>query len=276
MVSKYKVLSKPEEKILIAAAQADPPDKVAWDKLIRHNIGLVIKIAKRHTNQGLEFSDLIQEGLYGLIIAIQKFDLKRGALSTYATWWIRQAITRAIDNTSRSVRIPIHKLNEYRIVRRVYREFVERWGTTPNSEELSILITRASEIDPKKRIKAMSRESVELLGRMLHPQVYLDEANSEDENLTMLDYLASSPEQQPEAMIELEHNKANLIAMLRLLPEDERVFIMIKFGLIDGKERDKKEMASYRRMSEIDTQKRLDSILFKLRCMMNREDFNLE
>lgn len=274
--SKYAVLTKDEEKRLIALAQADPPDKAAWDKLIKHNIKLVIHIAKKYTNQGLSFEDLIQEGLCGLVTAIQKFDLRRGALSTYATWWIRQAITRAIDNTSRSVRIPIHRLNEYRVVRRVYREFVERWGTTPNSEELSILVCRAAEIDPKKRIKPMTRAEVELLGRMLHPQVYLDETNSEDENLTMLDYLSSDSEHQPETIAEVEDNKSKLFSLLDQLSHDERIFVQWKFGLLDGKEKDRREMASYRRMSEQEAQRKLDVILAKLQLLANRDDFSLD
>jgi RNA polymerase primary sigma factor len=272
IASKYAVLTKEEEKRLIALAQQDPPDKDAWDKLIKHNIKLVIHIAKKYTNQGLTFEDLIQEGICGLIISIQKFDLRRGALSTYATWWIRQAITRAIDNTSRSVRIPIHRLNEYRVVRRVYREFVERWGVTPNSEELSILITRAAEIDPKKRLKAMSKEDVELLGRMLHPQVHLDESNSEDENLTMLDYLSTEEDASPEAISEVSMNKERLLEVLNILPDEERNFIMIKFGLIDGKERDRKDM----RMSETEVQKKTEAILAKLSQVARREDFNLD
>lgn len=256
-------------------AQQDPPDQAAWDKLIRHNLKLVISIAKKYTNQGLPFEDLIQEGKIGLCIAIAKFDF-RGALSTYATWWIRQAITRAIDNLSRPIRIPIHKLNEYRVVRRVYREFVERWGTTPNSEELAILVTKASQIDPKKRLKAMSREDVEFLGRMLHPHASLDESNSEDENLTIMDYLSGDEDEQPEVIVELHDNKQKLLSYLADLDPDEQVFIMLRFGLIDGKERDKREMAAYKRMSDTEAQKRIDAILAKLRRVCPREEFNLD
>lgn len=273
--SKHDVLSAEEEKRLIALAQLDPPDIAAWDRLIKCNIKLVIHIAKKYTNQGLNFEDLIQEGLCGLVIAIEKFDLNRGKLSTYATWWIRQAITRAIDNTSRSVRIPIHKLNEYRVVRRVYREFVERWGQPPNSDELSILVSRAAEIDPKKRIKHMSKADVELIGRMMHPQVYLDEGNSEDENLTMLDYLPSDHEQQPDRVTEQSLNKANLAKLLNQLPEDERNFVMLRFGLLDGKERDKRDMATHRRMTETEAQRKLDTILGRLRLLADEQDFNL-
>lgn len=269
-------MTKDEEKRLIALAQLDPPDQAAWDRLVKHNVALVISIAKKYQNQGLPFEDLLQEGIIGLCISIGKFDLSRGALSTYATWWIRQAITRAIDNNSRPIRIPIHKLNEYRVVRRVYREFVERWGVTPNSEELSILVTKAAEIDPKKRIKAMSKEEVEFLGRMLHPHASLNESNSEDENLTILDFLSGDEEQQPEEVVEIVHNKTNLFKHLGELPEEERIFIMLKFGLMDGKERDKREMAAYKRMSELEAQRKVDSILVKLRRVMDREVFNLE
>ena len=278
LATKYKVLDKPEEKRLIALAQKTPPDASAWNKLIRHNYKLVIHIAKRYTNQGLSFEDLIQEGLIGLCIAIQKFDLNQGALSTYATWWIRQAITRAIDNNSRPIRIPIHKLNEYRVVRRVYRQFVERWGgqITPSSEELSVLITKAAEIDPKKRIKAMTKDEVEFLGRMLHPTSSLDETNSEDENLTGLDFLKSAADEQPEAVIELKENKTRLLGYLKQLDPEEQIFIMLKFGLLDGKERDKKEMSAYKRLSDGEVQRKTDSILAKLRRICPMEEFNLD
>jgi RNA polymerase primary sigma factor len=105
--SKYEVLTKDKEKILIALAQQEPPDELAWAKLTKHNIKLVISIAKKYVGQGLAFEDLIQEGMMGLMKGIDKFDLEKRvagkplALSTYATWWIRQTITRAIDNTSR-------------------------------------------------------------------------------------------------------------------------------------------------------------------------------
>lgn len=276
LTSRFKVLPKDEEKRLIALAQEDPPNVEAWDKLVRHNIALVIHIAKKYQNQGLPFEDLLQEGLIGLLTAIHKFDLKRGALSTYATWWIRQAITRAIDNNSRAIRIPIHKLNEYRVIRRVYREFVERWGCAPDSEELTLLVMKAAEIDPKKRLKSMTKDEIEFLGRILRPHSSLDATQSEDENLTIMDYLSAAPDQQPEALAEVDHNKRNLMKYLDKLPDEERVFIMLKFGLMDGKERDRKEMAAYRRMSEADAQKKVEAILFKLRLMMEREQFNLE
>lgn len=117
--NKYKVLAKDEEKILIALAQQDPPDMKAKTKLVKHNIRLVIKIAKRYLGQGLTFEDLIQEGLMGFLKGVEKFDLNKRvngkalALSTYATWWIRQGITRAIDNTSRTIR------SSYTQIRRV-------------------------------------------------------------------------------------------------------------------------------------------------------------
>lgn len=275
--SKYGLLTKTEEVDLITKAQSDPPDKKAWDRLIKHNIRLVISIAKKYLNQGLTFEDLIQEGLVGLTIGIRKFKVEKGwKLSTYATWWIRQAITRAIDNTSRGVRIPIHKLNEYRVIRRVYREFVEKHGELPNAEELSILITKAAEIDPKKRIRAMTKAEVELLGRMLHPQVYLDEASTEDENLTMLDYLATEEEIQPENLAEVCANKEELNRLLLHLDPEDRLFLLLKFGVLDGKERTKMEMTAFRKMTEEEAQKKIESLLLKLREIAKWDRLSLD
>lgn len=290
LASKYAVLDKVEEKRLITLAQNG--DTLAWNKLVRHNFRLVIHYAKKYVNQGLDFEDLIQEGLIGLCIAIHKFDTSRGALSTYATWWIRQAITRALDNTSRPIRIPIHKLNEFRVVRRVYREFVEKWsvaeeeyeedgepqertGATPTADELAILIAKAAEIDPKKRLKNIDRDEIEFLGRMLMPVTSLDKSHSDDENLSALDFLAAETEQQPEVLAEDQSNKIKLLDKLKLLDEDDRIFVMLKFGLADGRERDRKQMSAFKKMTEADAQKRLDSILAKLRKLCTREEFNV-
>jgi RNA polymerase primary sigma factor len=271
--SKYEVLSKPEEKELIKLAQQG--NLKAWDRLIKHNIKLVISIAKKYTQQGLSFEDLIQEGMVGLVTAIQKFDLNKThegkplALSTYATWWIRQHITRAIANTSRLIRVPIHRLNEYSLITRVYREFVERWGKRPNSEELEILIKKAAERDVKGRIKELSKEEIEMLGRMLHPLVYLDQINSEDENLTMLDYISAEEEGQPEVSIEFKADKEYLFKLLKYLNDEDRTFILMKFGMIDGKER--KVMP---KMSESEVNRKTEEILTKLRKIANKDKVN--
>ncbi len=296
MANNCPVLSPQEEDRLLELAQKTPPvpgTAAAWTKLVKHNVRYVITIAKRNLNKGLEFQDLIQEGLCGLVTAIEKFDRSRKfKLSTYATWWIRQSITRAIHNLGRAIRIPINKQNEIYIINRYYRMFCERVGHPPDSEELSLIICKAAEVElerqrietkktgkpaKKKNLKALSKEDVELLGRMVHPQVSLDDPQSEDENLTMLDYLPGSDTDQPDLLAEDSDNKSKLYQALNfVLSEEERLLVMWKFGLLDGKEKNRKELASYKRLPEQEAQKRLDAILLKLGNVLKREEFSLD
>ena len=247
------------------------------NSLLKHNIRLVIKYAKKYSNQGLEFQDLIQEGLMGFKTGVEKFDLSRNLkLSTYATWWIRQHITRALDTTSRLVRVPINRLNELRTLRKLYGQFRIRYGKPPGPDELVVLVQKASELDPNGKIKPMTREEVEFLGRMLHTHSYLDESNSEDENLKMVDFLEADESLQPEVMVEVSTNKKELNNLLAHLSPDERVFILLKFGLMDGKERDKSEMAAFNRLPEEEVQEKLNTILEKMRKIAVKERINLD
>lgn len=194
----------------------------------------------------MPFEDLIQEGSVGLVEAITKFDLSKQAngkplaLSTYATWWIRQAITRAIDNKSRAIRIPIHKLNEARAVSKEYSKFRIEYQEEPTPEELEIIINDAAKQDT--RVKATTSAEIQFLMFMLNPIISLDYPNSEDENLTILDYISDNELEQPEQKVEVVFNQDLCNALLAYLDEEERAFILFKFGLVDGKERDKKGM----------------------------------
>ncbi len=156
-----------------------------------------------------------------------------------------------------------------------FRQFREKHGCDPTAEELEIIIRQAAEEDPK--IRPMDAKEIKLLGMMLFPLVYLDQTNSEDENLTLLDYVSSEESQQPEQLAEVVANQQLLISLLAQLNEDDRSFIMLMYGLIDGKERSKKDMAaSIRRMPEADVQKRTEQILAKLRSMSDKEKANLD
>lgn len=286
IASKHGVLEKDEEKRLIRLVQEDD-DQVALDKLVKHNMRLIIKIAKKHTNQGLEFSDLIQEGQTGLVHAVKKFDLSRGALSTYATHWIRQKMTRAIGDLGRPIRIPFHVLSEISIIKRCYRDFVETYGEIPTPEDLVVLVKKAKEEaiiklkssnKPKNIKKALTKlpeeidqEYIENLGRLLHSHTSLDSDKSGEENITVGDSVAGDYYQQPEIIIEDNQNKDYIFQLLDTLEPDEKSFIMLRFGFIDYKEKTKRQMSAITRMTENEAKKKEDYILEKLKAVADIE-----
>lgn len=128
------------------------------------------------------------------------------------------------------------------VIRKKFGQFRARHGKDPTSDELEIIIKQAAEEDPN--IKLMSAKEIEALHKMLYPVGHLDKANSDDENLTIMDYLSSETKEQPEIKAEVELNKEYLFSLLDYLEPDEKLFIMLKYGLIDGKERDKRQMAA--------------------------------
>jgi RNA polymerase primary sigma factor len=280
IASKYKVLSREEERVLLLDYKINGVLS-AREKLIKHNFKLVISIAKRHIGKGLDFSELCQEGLIGLTKAIEKYDVNRTVLgrniklSTLSVYWIRQSITRALDNHGAAIRIPIHRLNEIRTIRREFGRFREEKGREPTSEELEALIAISAEKDPK--VRSIKAEEIRSLGTLLYNPVSLNEYNSDDENLTLLDYLSADTMCQPEEQIETNHNKGYVKELLTMLSADDRAFIIYKFGLLDGRERDKKEMSSkFRRMGVEEAQRRTEQILGQLAQIACRDQTNLD
>lgn len=122
----------------------------------------------------------------------------------------------------------------------------------------------------------MEAKEIELLGRMLYPLVYLDQTNSDDENLTIMDYLSSEEKEQPEIKVEVTLNNDYLKSLLDYLEPEEKLLIMLRYGLIDGKERDRRSLAASLRSPEGETQKKIDAILLKIRAISERQKVNLE
>lgn len=157
-ISRYPLLDRDEEVFyaaLMEDGKTEDEMKTAKEKLINSNLRLVVSIAKKYTNRGVQFNDLIQDGNQGLITAIDKYDYKKGyKLSTYATWWIRQSITRSICNCSRTVRIPVHAYERFGEVKKIYDDYADKYDLKLGSYELALLLCN------KNRYKAVIAENV--------------------------------------------------------------------------------------------------------------------
>lgn len=236
-----------------------PRSVMSMNKLMCHNLRLVINIAKKYQNRGLSMQDLVQSGWLGLYVGILKFDPKRVhpktgkplKLSTYVTWWIRQAINRDVQNLGDAIRKPINKASEYTFVQILYGNFAARdeEGRRPTVEELAALyqkevdkekavfdaLPKDKKVGKKLRLKPKTEQDLLELGRLFMPVESLDNPGSEDENLTMLDYLYEDETQQPENIMEVGDQESLVSKLLNILPPEDRSFIKMRFGFY-GKE----------------------------------------
>jgi RNA polymerase primary sigma factor len=191
-------------------------------ELAAGNLRLVVSIAKRYRHRGLSFLDLIQEGNSGLMRAVDKFEHARGfKFSTYATWWIRQAITRAIADQSRTIRVPVHMVDTMTKLRNASRQFVQRHGREPNIEEMA-------------ELTGLSVEEAQCIWRMSRQPVSLDQPLGESEDGAVGDFVSEQRDEDPLQAMNQQSLKSLIGRALDGLSYREREIIRLRFGLADG------------------------------------------
>ncbi|MFZ2545351.1 MAG: RNA polymerase sigma factor RpoD [Candidatus Saccharimonadales bacterium] len=223
-IGKIPLLNSEEE--LALAQKVVAGDKKAKDKMAEANMRLVVSIAKRYSGRGLDFLDLIQEGNTGLLRAVEKFDPDKGfKFSTYATWWIRQAITRAIADQARTIRIPVHMVETINKLLRTQRRMTQDLNREPTIEELA----KELEMEPEK---------VEYVIKIKQDITSLDAGvgrDGEDEDSVLADFIEDEDTVTPEESATNQLLKEQVQAVLSTLSDREQKIIKMRFGLENGK-----------------------------------------
>jgi RNA polymerase primary sigma factor len=217
-IGRVPLLTAEEEVTL--AKRIERGDVAAKQHMVEANLRLVVSIAKGYVGRGLTLLDLIQEGSLGLIRAVEKFDYRRGyKFSTYATWWIRQAVTRAIADKGRTIRIPVHMVEKLNKVVHVERQLVQQLGREPTSEEI------AAELETNVR-------EVRDVLRMAQQPVSLEKPIGEEEESELGDFVEDQTAESPFEQAAEHLRRENLRRALAALPEREREVIEMRFGLV--------------------------------------------
>jgi len=226
-MGRIPLLSQSDE--IEIAKRIEAGDKKARETLVEANLRLVVSVAKKYLGRGMQFPDLIQEGNLGLIKAVERFDYTKGyKFSTYATWWIRQAITRAIADQARTIRIPVHMVETIHRLSRVKREFVQKNGREPSIDEI------AKEME-------CSAEKVREIIKISQDPISLETPIGEEDDSHIGDFLSDTAIQPADAVARAFLRERILAALDTLTPREEQV-LRLRFGIDDGRQRTLEEV----------------------------------
>ncbi len=230
-IGKVPLLTSEEEINL--AQRIEKGDKRAKDKLITSNLRLVVSIAKKYMGRGLQFLDLIEEGNLGLIKAVDKFDYRKGfKFSTYATWWIRQSVTRAIADQARVIRIPVHMVETINKINRVKRGLVQEIGREPTAEEIAVKMDNPQ----------MTPDRIREILKLAQEPASLDSPIGDDDDLHYSDFAEDKESETPKDFISSKLQREALYDLLSELTDREQKVLILRYGLEDNKQRTLEEV----------------------------------
>jgi len=255
-IGKERLLTAAEEVQL--AKKIENGDQFAKSRLIEANLRLVVSVAKKYVSRGMLFLDLIQEGNLGLIRAVDKYDYKRGfKFSTYATWWIRQAVTRAIADQARTIRIPVHMVENVNKYIRIQRQLLQKLSREPTSEEIAELLDITP--DRVREIRKIAQETISL-----------DTPIGEGDETRLSDFIEDQEVKAPADAANFTMLQKHLQVVLGTLKERERKIIKLRYGLLDGLPRTLEEVGREFNL----TRERIRQIEFKVLCKLRNTRHN--
>ena len=230
-IGRFPLINGQEEVLL--AKKIKLGDRAAKHKLVNSNLRLVVSIAKKYTGRGMLFLDLVQEGNLGLIRAVEKFDHRKGyKFSTYATWWIRQAITRAIADQARTIRIPVHMVETINRLRKVSRQLLQKLGRKPTEHEMS-------------RHARMTLEKVREVIKISQVPLSLEMPVGDEDSSRLGDFVEDVGVASPNDVVMHGLLREDLEEVMASLSDRERTVLKMRFGLDDGRQRTLEDVGRY-------------------------------
>lgn len=261
-IGKIKLLNTKEEKALGKQIKEGQPTQsdIAKRKLVQANLRLVVSIAKKYIGQGVLFMDLVQEGSLGLIKAAEKFDYSKNfKFSTYATWWIKQTIIRAISNHSRTIRIPVHMTDKIRKYKKTYTSLTFELGREPTDEELA------------KQLGLSIKQLTSIKKSIIKEPISLETPVTEDLNIG--DYIEDTSYRSPEVQTKNNVLKGSITDLLSTLPEREKKIVCYRFGINGETPRTLEQLGEIMGYSKERIRQLEDSALTKIRQKKELQHF---